>query len=78
VPWVAAPPSIGDNTGVGRKEGKGEKGEAGNGYYLGQSTLAAPDVIEAKIVGLTFQLLAGEPRPQIQATHSASGRQWVF
>ena len=45
---------------------------------VGQSTLAAPDVLASQTVGLTFQLLPGEPRPQIQATHPATGRQWVF
>jgi Uma2 family endonuclease len=52
--------------------------ENGQLTKVGQSTLAAPDVIEAKTVVLTFELLPGEPRPQIRATHSASGRQWVF
>ena len=43
---------------------------------VGQSTLAAPDVLASQTVGLTFQLLPGEPRPQIQVTHPATGRQW--
>ena len=45
---------------------------------VGQSTLAAPEVLASQSVGLTFQLLPGEPRPQIHVTHSASGRQWQF
>jgi Uma2 family endonuclease len=45
---------------------------------VGQSTPAAPDVLESRTVGLRFQLLPGEPRPQIRATHPASGREWVF
>jgi Uma2 family endonuclease len=45
---------------------------------VGQSTLAAPEVLSAQTVGLTFQLLPGEPRPQIKAIHEASGREWVF
>jgi Uma2 family endonuclease len=52
--------------------------ENGQLTKVGQSTLAAPDVLESRTVGLTFQLLPGEPRPQIQAKHPASGRQWVF
>ena len=52
--------------------------ENGQLTKVGQSTLAAPDVLESRTVGLTFQLLPGEPRPQIQATHPATGRQWVF
>jgi Uma2 family endonuclease len=43
---------------------------------VGQSTLSAPEVLESKTVGLTFQLLAGPERPQIQVTYPASGRQW--
>jgi Uma2 family endonuclease len=45
---------------------------------VGQSTLAAPDVLESQTVGLTFQLLPGETRPQIRATHPATGRSWTF
>ena len=43
---------------------------------VGQSTLAAPDVLTSQSVGLTFQLLPGESRPQIQVTHPATGREW--
>jgi len=43
---------------------------------VGQSTLAAPEVLASQAVGLTFQLLPGETRPQIQVTHPASGRNW--
>ena len=43
---------------------------------VGQSTLAAPEVLASQTVGLTFQLLPGEQRPQIQVTHPASNRQW--
>jgi len=52
--------------------------ENGQLTKVGQSTLAASDVLKSRTVGLTFQLLPGEPRPQIQATHPATGRQWVF
>jgi Uma2 family endonuclease len=43
---------------------------------IGQSTLAAREVLTSQTVGLTFQLLPGETRPQIQVTHPASGREW--
>lgn len=43
---------------------------------IGQSTLAAPEVLASQAVGLTFQLLPGEPRPHIEVTHPASGRRW--
>ena len=52
--------------------------ENGQLTKVGQSTLAVPDVLESRTVGLTFQLFPGEPRPQIQVTHPTSGRQWVF
>ena len=52
--------------------------ENGQLTKVGQSTLAAPEVLESQTVGLTFQLLAGDPRPQIHATHPATERQWVF
>ena len=43
---------------------------------IGQSTLAASEVLTSQAVGLTFQLLPGEPRPQIEVTHPTSGRRW--
>jgi hypothetical protein len=52
--------------------------ENGQLSKVGQSTLAAPDVLESRTVGLTLQLLSDETRPQIQATHPASGRKWTF
>lgn len=45
---------------------------------VGESTLASPDAVEAWTVGLTFQLLPGEEKPQIQVKHPANGREWVF
>jgi len=45
---------------------------------VGQSTLAAPEVLTSQTVGLSFQLLPGEPRPQIQVAHVATGQQWVI
>jgi Uma2 family endonuclease len=52
--------------------------ENGQLTKVGQSTLDAPDMLESRTVGLTFQLIPGEPRPRIQVTHPASGRQWGF
>jgi len=43
---------------------------------VGQSTLAAPEVLSSQTVGLTFQLLPGQQRPQIQVTHPATERKW--
>jgi Uma2 family endonuclease len=43
---------------------------------VGQFTLAEPHILTSQSVGLTFQLLQGDPRPQIQVTHLATGREW--
>jgi Uma2 family endonuclease len=45
---------------------------------VGQTTLAAPEILSSQTVGLTFQLLPGEPRPQIQVIHAGTGRKWEF
>ena len=45
---------------------------------VGQSTLAAPEVLSSQTVGLTFQLLPGGERPQIQVTHPTTGRGWTI
>jgi Uma2 family endonuclease len=45
---------------------------------VGQSTLSADSALVSQSVGLTFQFLPGDPRPQIQVTHRASGRQWLI
>jgi hypothetical protein len=42
----------------------------------GQSSLTTPDVLSSQSVGLTFQLLPGEPRPHLQVMHPATGRRW--
>jgi Uma2 family endonuclease len=44
---------------------------------VGQSTLAEGDLLASAAVPLTFQLLAGEPRPHIAVTHVGSGRRWL-
>lgn len=45
---------------------------------IGESTLAAPETLEARTVDLTFQLLPGEAKPRIQVKHPAGSREWVF
>ncbi len=44
----------------------------------GQSTLDAPEVLDCRTVGLSFQLIAGDPRPRIAAAQAPSGRQWTI
>jgi Uma2 family endonuclease len=43
-----------------------------------RSTASDGEVISSNVVPLTFQLLPGEPRPQIQAVHTESGRKWAI
>lgn len=43
---------------------------------VGQSDLPTSAILASQTVGLTFQLLAGESRPQIKVTHPVSGREW--
>jgi Uma2 family endonuclease len=48
----------------------------GQRTLAGRSSLAAPNVLVSQTVGLTFQLAAGDARPQIQVTHPANGQLW--
>jgi Uma2 family endonuclease len=50
--------------------------DAGRLVLVGSSTLAAPDVLESRTVGLTFQLIPGEAKPQILVRHPVGGREW--
>jgi len=52
--------------------------DSGQLVKVGCSTPAASETLESRTVGLTFQLLPGEPRPRIQVKQPASGKQWVF
>ncbi len=45
---------------------------------VGQSTLEAPGILSSETVGLSFQLQAGESRPQIRAVQPATGREWLI
>ena len=44
---------------------------------VSQSNLDASEVLTSMAVPLTFQLLPGDPRPQIKVTHFDSGRCWT-
>ena len=44
---------------------------------VGQSTVDAGQVLSSAAVPLTFQLVPGDPRPQINVTHLDSGRCWM-
>jgi hypothetical protein len=52
--------------------------DAGQLVEVGQSTPAAPNALESRTVGLSFQLVPGEAKPQIQVTERATGREWRF
>jgi Uma2 family endonuclease len=42
----------------------------------GESSVENSAVLTSGVVPLQFQLVAGEPRPQIEVTHPATGRRW--
>jgi Uma2 family endonuclease len=52
--------------------------EKGQLHEVGRSSLDAPQVLSSAAVLVTFQLVSGDPRPQIRVTHVHSGRQWVI
>jgi hypothetical protein len=35
------------------------------------------EVFSSQVLPLQFQLIAGDPRPQIRVVHPESGRQWL-
>ena len=44
---------------------------------VGQSSVDGGEVLDSSAVPLTFQLVSGDPRPQIEVIHVDSGRQWM-
>jgi Uma2 family endonuclease len=44
---------------------------------LGQSEPGSGNVLAGVAVALTFELMAGEPRPRIRVVHAASDREWL-
>jgi len=51
--------------------------EEGRLQKVGRSSADAAEVLASATVPLTFQLVSGVPRPQIQVTHVDSGRRWM-
>jgi Uma2 family endonuclease len=51
--------------------------EEGRLQETGRSTVEGKEVLASAAVPLTFQLVAGDPRPQIKVTHTESGRCWM-
>ncbi len=43
----------------------------------GKTTLDEPRLLKSRLLGLTFELLAGRPRPRIRIRHTKSGQEWV-
>ncbi len=43
----------------------------------GQSSVDGGEVLASSAVPLTFQLVSGDPRPQIKVTHVDTGRSWL-
>jgi Uma2 family endonuclease len=51
--------------------------QAGRLQETGRSSVDAPEVLASATVPLTFQLISGDPRPQVKVTHTQSGRSWM-
>src|SRR5437879_389248 len=45
---------------------------------VGQATLEEPKVLESTLLGLTFELLPGKPRPQIRIRRTETGEEWLL
>ena len=52
--------------------------DGGQLVKAGQSTPDRPDALESRTVGLSFQLAAGETKPEIRVVQPATGREWRF
>jgi len=52
--------------------------ESGEMKLAGRSTVDGAETLESRSVPLTFQLVAGEHRPQIRVVHSESQRSWLI
>ena len=44
---------------------------------VGRSTLAKPDALPSKVVPVTFRLVAGPARPQIEVVHADGQQRWL-
>jgi Uma2 family endonuclease len=44
---------------------------------IGKTTLEEPQVLESHLLGLTFELVRGKPRPRIRIRHRQSGEEWL-
>jgi Uma2 family endonuclease len=44
---------------------------------VGESTLAQQDVLTSQMLPLTFRLIPGDARPQVEVLHSTSSERWV-
>jgi Uma2 family endonuclease len=42
----------------------------------GKSSLSEPNVLTSSVLPLTFRLVAGESRPQIEIVHATTGQSW--
>jgi Uma2 family endonuclease len=51
--------------------------QAGGLQPAGQSEPQRSDVLTSGVLPLRFRLLPGQPRPQIEVTHTESGQRWV-
>ena len=51
--------------------------EEGTFAKVGNATFEQPSLLASNVVWLTFRLIAGSPRPQIEVTQADGGKQWL-
>ena len=44
---------------------------------VGNATFQQPSLLASNVVALTFRLIPGSPRPQIEVTQADGGKQWL-
>ena len=44
---------------------------------IGESILARQDILLSNLLPLTFRLIPGDPRPNVEVIHNTSGERWV-
>lgn len=51
--------------------------DAGELHSQGRCDAGSDRILRSSVLGLTFRLIAGQPRPQIEVAHAETGRSWT-
>ncbi len=46
-------------------------------HKIADSTIEQPETLPSSVLPLTFRLIPGDARPQVEVTHKTSGERWV-